>query len=42
MVFEEEYKLTKRDLGILTVYIDNYDTISGTGDISVVECPETV
>jgi hypothetical protein len=42
MVFEEEYKLTKRDLGILTIYVENKDTIAGSGVITVVDCPYTV
>ena len=40
--FEEQYKLTMRDLGMLTVYIDNQDSISGSGDITVSNCPDTV
>ncbi len=31
-----------RDLGVLTVYIDNNDTVNGSGEISVSSCPDTI
>lgn len=40
--FGDQYKLTKRDLGILTVFVDNHDSLSGSGEISVKGCPDTV